>query len=70
MCTAHFHPEVDPATIGYHYLHIVQLRLMYKLTGKKIFEEYADRWETYASLKNILKMYKIKYQALKKMNRL
>lgn len=70
LCEAEFHPPVDPATIGYHYLHIIQLELMNRLTGKKIFNEYAKRWQEYAKLRNILKMYRIKYQALKKMNRL
>jgi heparosan-N-sulfate-glucuronate 5-epimerase len=31
----------------YHSLHIVQLRVMSRLTGLAIFEEYADKWETY-----------------------
>ncbi len=31
----------------YHRLHIVQLRMMYRLTGAGIFREYADRWESY-----------------------
>ncbi len=70
LCRADFHPEVDPATIGYHYLHIVQLQLMYRLTEKEIFQEYARKWEGYVNWRNILKMYQIKYQALKKMNRL
>lgn len=70
LCNADFHPAVDPATIGYHHLHIIQLRLMHKLTGETIFEEYATHWEQYVNLKNILKMYQIKYQALRKMNRL
>jgi len=33
----------------YHRLHIVQLRVMHRLTGKQVFSEYADRWEGYAS---------------------
>jgi heparosan-N-sulfate-glucuronate 5-epimerase len=32
----------------YHRLHIVQLRVMYRLTGDARFEEVADRWEGYA----------------------
>ncbi len=32
----------------YHRLHIVQLRVMYLLTGEKVFIEFADRWEHYA----------------------
>lgn len=31
----------------YHRLHIVQLRVMHRLTGDRIFTEYADRWQDY-----------------------
>ena len=31
----------------YHRLHIVQLRIMHRLTGNPIFGRYADRWESY-----------------------
>lgn len=31
----------------YHRLHIVQLRVMYRLTGDPVFAHYADRWERY-----------------------
>ena len=31
----------------YHQLHIVQLRIMYNLTGEETFLEYAKRWEAY-----------------------
>lgn len=29
----------------YHNLHIVQLRVMHRLTGEAVFAQYADRWE-------------------------
>ena len=32
----------------YHQLHIVQLRIMHRLTGEKIFNDYAERWQKYA----------------------
>lgn len=32
----------------YHRLHIVQLRVMRRLTGEPLFAETADRWEAYA----------------------
>jgi len=32
----------------YHQLHIVQLRVMHRLTGESFFAEYADRWDRYA----------------------
>nr|MBC8485736.1 hypothetical protein [Bacteroidota bacterium] len=31
----------------YHSLHIVQLQVMYQLTGKDIFTNYANRWSKY-----------------------
>ncbi|HYE99750.1 MAG TPA: D-glucuronyl C5-epimerase family protein [Planctomycetota bacterium] len=31
----------------YHRLHVVQLRVMHRLTGEKVFGETADRWEAY-----------------------
>lgn len=70
LCTADFHPHVDPSTIGYQYLHVVQLRAMHRITENPVFLEYAERWKDYVSLKSILKMYALKYKALKQMNRL
>ena len=32
----------------YHRLHVVQLRVLHKMTGKDVFARYADRWEGYA----------------------
>jgi len=32
----------------YHRLHIVQLRVMYRLTGEEMFARVADKWEAYA----------------------
>ena len=32
----------------YHRLHIVQLRVMTRLTGDLRFNAFADRWQTYA----------------------
>ncbi len=31
----------------YHHLHIVQLGVMYRMTGEELFAEYAERWKTY-----------------------
>lgn len=35
------------ASYFYHSLHIVQLRVMFKLTREKIFNDYADKWSKY-----------------------
>jgi len=32
----------------YHRLHIVQLRVMHRISGDQIFARYADKWEAYA----------------------
>jgi heparosan-N-sulfate-glucuronate 5-epimerase len=32
----------------YHRLHVVQLRVMYRLTGDEVFARIADKWEAYA----------------------
>jgi hypothetical protein len=70
LCSADFHPTIDPATIGYHHLHILQLEVMHKITGNELFHEYAQKWRRDVNWWNIIKMYKIKYGALKTMNRL
>jgi hypothetical protein len=31
----------------YHHLHIVQLEILYRLTGREIFRKYAMRWDGY-----------------------
>jgi heparosan-N-sulfate-glucuronate 5-epimerase len=33
----------------YHLLHIVQLRVMFKLTGNPQFARFADQWESYSN---------------------
>ena len=33
----------------YHKLHIVQLEIMYELTGENIFYEYSNKWLKYSS---------------------
>ncbi len=70
LCREPFYPEVDPATIGYLRLVINQLHLFYRLTGETVFREYATKWSRYDRLPNILRMYYLKYRALKKLNRL
>jgi hypothetical protein len=31
----------------YHQLHVVQLRVMHRLTGELVFARFADKWESY-----------------------
>lgn len=69
-CQAAFHPKVDPATVGYHRLHVTQLNMLYQLTHREIFREYSEKWAKYDVPGNALRMYLVKYKALKKMRRL
>lgn len=70
LCKSSSYPEIDPATIGYQRLHITQLNMMYSLTGEKIFQEYAQKFREQDTFLNAVRMYCIKYRALKKLNRL
>lgn len=70
LCKAEWYPVTDPATIGYQRLHATQLDWLYRLTGKKIFKNYCDLFRKQDTLKNAVKMYRVKYKALKVMNRL
>ncbi len=70
LCKANWYPEIDPSTIAYQRLHITQMRLMFKLTGEKIFKIFAEIFHKQDNIINALKMYFIKYKALKKIGRL
>ncbi len=70
MCKMNHYPEVDPCTIGYLRLVVLQLKLLYKIIGIRELIDFADKFETYDRLPNILRMYPVKYKALKKLNRL
>ena len=70
LCKADWYPEIDSATIGYQRLHITQLEMLYKLTSEVVFKEYAERFKEQDNLRNVLKMYRVKYNTLKKMRRL
>lgn len=69
-CREPFYPDPDPATIGYLRLVITQLRLLHRLTGDAEFLHWAEHYHKYDRFKNILKMYAVKYRALKHLNRL
>ncbi len=70
LCEAEWYPQNDPATITYQHLHITQLNMLYKLTGEKIFDDYAKKFKKQINIFNILKMYFKKYKSLKKLGRL
>ena len=56
------------ASPAYHDLHIMQLRLLYKLFSIREFEVYADKWEKYQNSKikkTIAMLIKLKQKVFK-----
>lgn len=70
LCSAEWYPETDPATIQYQRLHIAQLKALYQITGNPIIYSYMQRFREQDKLVNAIKMYVLKYESLKKINRL
>ncbi len=70
LCQAEWHPAVDPATIQYQRLHVVQLKLIRRLTGEPVFRAYADKFDRQDKPVNALRMYFLKFSSLKKIGRL
>lgn len=70
LCEAEWHPKVDPATISYQRLHVTQLTMLYRLTEKNIFNTYAQKFKKQDTLLGAIRMYFVKYKALKKIGRL
>lgn len=70
LCSADWHPQIDPATIGYQRLHITQLELLYRLTKEAVFKDFSQKFREQDNLLNALKMYKLKFRALRKNKRL
>ena len=63
------YPKEDPATRGYFYLNLTQLKAFHYLTNRSEFEDYFNKFSKYDTVGNMLKMYRSKYQALKKLDR-
>ncbi|KQC03811.1 MAG: hypothetical protein APR54_02290 [Candidatus Cloacimonas sp. SDB] len=70
LCKADWYPNIDPATIRYQRLHIAQLKVLHRLTGKEIFRTYWQKFRKQDNLPSALRMYQLKFKALKKIGRL
>jgi len=70
LCDAPWYPGTDPATIAYQRLHVAQLQVLYKISGKELFKRYADIFRAQDRPLNMIKMYAVKQKALKKIGRL
>ena len=70
LCELDFYPQNDPCTIGYLRLVAAQLSILHQITGNETLAHYAKKMKDYDRIPNIIKMYKHKFVALRKMNRL
>jgi hypothetical protein len=69
-CDLPGYPVDDPCTIGYLRLVSKQLLILHHATGREELLHFARKCEQYNTLPHILKMYRAKFKALKKLNRL
>jgi hypothetical protein len=70
LCRMAHYPAIDPCTVGYLHLIIEQLKILADITGRTEFLAYAAKFKDYDNYRNILRMYRVKYQALKQLNRI
>ncbi len=70
LCRRLGYREDDPCTIGYLRLVRQQLLILYRITGKEELRLFSEKFHHYDRISNILKMYRHKFTALKKLNRL
>ncbi|MCF7919899.1 MAG: D-glucuronyl C5-epimerase family protein [Candidatus Cloacimonetes bacterium] len=70
LCSAEWYPDIDPATINYQRLHIVQLECLHRITGEKVIKDYNYIYKKQDKFINALRMYHQKIQSLRKIGRL
>jgi len=70
LCDLDFYPSNDPCTVGYLRLVTAQLQVLERISENKVIGTYVSKLRSYDRSFNIVRMYKLKFTALKKMNRL
>lgn len=69
-CALEGYPNDDPCTVGYLKLITAQLRILHAMTDDERLIRWHRRIKSYLRPHHILKMYVMKYKALKALNRL
>lgn len=69
-CDIPGYPQNDPCTMGYLRLVSSQLEILNQLSHRQELLEYAHKCKQYDSLFNIIKMYRLKFHALRELKRL
>ena len=70
LCKMPHYPKIDPCTIGYIRLVNLQLKILYEISENESLLGFHNKITGYDNFINIIKMYFIKYKALKTLNRL
>ena len=69
-CRLPNYPNPDPATLSYQRLHIMLLKAINVVRPHDSIEEKIDKWERQLGFVNYLKANRLKYKALKVLNRI
>jgi hypothetical protein len=69
-CDLPGYPQDDPCTVGYSRLVRWQLIILHGITGREELLRHARKCERYHRLPGIIKMYRLKFKALKRLHRL
>jgi len=68
-CRLPNYPNPDPATLSYQRLHIMLLKAMNTIRPNGIIKEKIKKWEEQLGFVNYIKANRLKYKALKRLNR-
>ena len=68
-CQQSSYPLIDPATLSYQRLHVMLLKIINLIRPNKLIENTIKHWTSQIGVYNFFKAAKIKYSALKKLNR-
>jgi len=69
-CIADFYPDIDPATLTYQRLHIMQLKVINRIMQFDALETVILKWSNQINPFNYVKCQYLKYRALKQLGRL
>lgn len=70
QCELDDYPKEDVCTLGYMRLISNQLEILSGLSRQDVFLDYAAKFRSYITIPNIIKYYRMKYKALKSLNRI
>ena len=69
-CRAEFYPAIDPATLTYQRLHIMQLKVLNAIRHNPVLDVFIEKWFQQVRPRNYLKAQFYKFRALKAIGRL